>query len=114
LRYEEVGARNGMAAGRHVAASAQVGRVGRDAGGRCSVCRRRKDKIHRNRKTGKLVCATCADRARMRLGPCADCGQRKLLQARGRCYACYKREWRWLKRATGKPSRQGGRRQVAS
>jgi len=30
----------------------------------------------------------------MRVGPCADCGQRKLLQARNRCYACYKRQWR--------------------
>jgi hypothetical protein len=25
---------------------------------------------------------------------CASCGTRKLLQARGRCFACYKREWR--------------------
>ena len=25
---------------------------------------------------------------------CASCGSRKLLQARGRCFACYKREWR--------------------
>jgi hypothetical protein len=86
---------------------------GREPGGRCSVCRRRKDKVHRSRKTGKLVCATCADRARMRLGPCADCGQRKLLQARGRCYACYKRQWRSLRRmAVARPARRAGRRRA--
>lgn len=61
---------------------------------RCSVCRKQKAKVHRNRKTRKMVCAACADRARMRVGACDDCGQRKLIQARGRCYACYKRVWR--------------------
>jgi len=69
-----------------------------EPGGRCTTCRKRKDKVHRNRKTGRLVCATCADRARMRVGPCTDCGERKLLQARNRCYACYKRQWRWARR----------------
>jgi hypothetical protein len=64
------------------------------AGSRCSVCRKLKDKVHRSRKTKKLVCAACSDRARMRVTTCGDCGQRKLIQARGRCYACYKRAWR--------------------
>lgn len=63
-------------------------------GGRCTVCRKRKDKVHRSRKTGRLVCPACADRARMRIGLCGDCGVRKLLQARQRCFACYKRSWR--------------------
>lgn len=66
----------------------------RAPGGRCTVCRKRKDKVHRNRKTGRLVCPACADRARMRIGTCGDCGARKLLQARQRCFACYKRHWR--------------------
>jgi hypothetical protein len=103
-----------MAAGKRGAAPPRAGRGGREAGGRCSVCRLRKGKVHRSRKTGKLVCATCADRARMRLGPCADCGERKLLQARGRCYACYKRQWRSLRR-TGllRPARHAGRRPAA-
>ena len=34
----------------------------------------------------------------MRVGPCTDCGERKLLQARNKCYACYKRQWRWARR----------------
>jgi hypothetical protein len=58
------------------------------------VCRKRKDKVHRSRKTKKLVCAACSDRARMRVSRCHDCGAHKLIQARGRCYACYKRVWR--------------------
>jgi len=62
--------------------------------GTCSVCRRRKDKVHRNRRSGKLVCPACSDRLRLRIDTCASCGTRKLLQARGRCFACYKREWR--------------------
>lgn len=66
----------------------------RGRGGRCAVCRRRKEKVHRNRRTGKLVCPACADRARMKVLACAECGERKLIQARGRCYACYKRQWR--------------------
>jgi hypothetical protein len=98
-----------MAAVKRVGSAAvRIDRRRRDAGGRCSTCRRHKQKVHRSRKTGKLVCATCADRARMRLGPCADCGQRKLLQARGRCYACYKRQWRHLRSALAS---RAGRRQ---
>jgi hypothetical protein len=62
--------------------------------GHCSVCRRRKDKVHRNRTSGKLVCPSCSDRMRLRVDTCGACGARKLLQARGRCFACYKREWR--------------------
>ncbi|HEV7733727.1 MAG TPA: hypothetical protein VGR62_16280 [Candidatus Binatia bacterium] len=65
-----------------------------DSSARCSVCHKRKGKVHRSRKTRKLVCASCADRARMRIAACDDCGERKLIQARGRCYACYKRVWR--------------------
>jgi len=43
----------------------------------------------------------------MRLGACADCGQRKLLQARGRCYACYKRQWRTHRRVvSARPARR--------
>ena len=76
-------------------ASARNGAARRSmAGSRCSVCRKLKDKVHRSRKTKKLVCAACSDRARMRVTTCGDCGQRKLIQARGRCYACYKRAWR--------------------
>jgi recombinational DNA repair protein (RecF pathway) len=67
--------------------------------GRCSVCHRVKGKVHRSRKTGRLVCAGCADRARLRVTRCVDCRRRKLIQARGQCYACYKRDWR---------SRRGG------
>jgi hypothetical protein len=78
-------------------------------GGRCTVCRKRKHKVHRNRKTGRLVCPACADRARMRIGPCDDCGARKLLQARRRCFACYKRHWR-AARAAPAPLRAGARR----
>jgi hypothetical protein len=79
-----------------------------ETGARCSACRKRKDKVHRNRKTGRLVCATCADRARMRVAPCTDCGERKLLQARSRCYACYKRLWRSARggRALARPARR--------
>jgi hypothetical protein len=62
--------------------------------GLCTVCRRRKDKVHRSRASGKLVCPACSDRQRLRTDVCASCGTRKLLQARGRCFACYKREWR--------------------
>jgi hypothetical protein len=62
--------------------------------GVCTVCRRRKDKVHRNRTSGKLVCPACSDRLRLRTDTCTSCGTRKLLQARGRCFACYKREWR--------------------
>jgi hypothetical protein len=58
------------------------------------VCHKRKEKVHRSRKTKKLVCAACSDRARMRVSRCHDCGQHKLIQARDRCYACYKRAWR--------------------
>ena len=58
------------------------------------MCQQRKDRVHRNRRTGLLVCPACADRARMKTQPCEDCGERKLIQARGRCFACYKREWR--------------------
>jgi predicted amidophosphoribosyltransferase len=78
-------------------------------GGRCTVCRKRKDKVHRNRKTGRLVCPACADRARMRVGTCGDCGARKLLQARQRCFACYKRHWR-AARASPAALRAGARR----
>jgi len=100
-----------MAAQKRSAAAPRAGQGGREGGGRCSVCRRRKGKVHRSRKTGKLVCATCADRARMRLGSCADCGERKLLQARGRCYACYKRQWRSLRgTAVALPARRAARR----
>jgi len=76
------------------AATSAAGRGHRGPGGRCSVCRRRKNKVHRSRRTGRLVCPACADRARMKVLPCTDCGRRKLIQARGRCYACYKRLWR--------------------
>jgi hypothetical protein len=62
--------------------------------GICTVCRHRKDKVHRSRLSGKLVCPACSDRLRLRVDTCASCGTRKLLQARGRCFACYKREWR--------------------
>ena len=62
--------------------------------GICTVCRHRKDKVHRSRVSGKLVCPACSDRLRLRVDTCASCGSRKLLQARGRCFACYKREWR--------------------
>ena len=88
-----------MAAGKHSGMPGRRlgGRRG-EPGGRCTTCRKRKEKVHRSRKTGRLVCATCADRARMRVGPCTDCGERKLLQARHRCYACYKRQWRWARR----------------
>jgi len=61
------------------------------------VCRKHKDRVHRNRVSGRLVCATCGDRARLRVGSCRSCAERKLLQARGRCYACYKREWRFAR-----------------
>jgi hypothetical protein len=81
---------------RVAAAARRAEHTRRAAGSRCSICRRRRHKVHRSRKTGKLVCAACADRARMRVGRCADCTRRKLLQARGRCYACYKRQWRSL------------------
>jgi hypothetical protein len=73
--------------------------------GTCAVCRRRKDKVHRSRVTGKLVCPACSDRLRLRIDNCASCGTRKLLQARGRCFACYKREWR-ARRGTGDASAQ--------
>ena len=87
-----------------MAASARNGAATRGAAGaRCSVCRKRKDKVHRSRKTKKMVCAACSDRARMRFSACGDCGQRKLIQARGRCYACYKRAWR-SSRATVLPA----------
>jgi len=66
-------------------------------GAMCSRCHRRKGKIHRSRKTGQLVCAACSDRARMRNDVCSDCGERKLIQARGLCYACYKRLWRAIR-----------------
>jgi predicted RNA-binding Zn-ribbon protein involved in translation (DUF1610 family) len=62
--------------------------------GVCTACRRRKDKVHRSRASGKLVCPACSDRQRLRVDTCTSCGMRKLLQARGRCFACYKREWR--------------------
>jgi hypothetical protein len=62
--------------------------------GVCAVCRRKKDKLHRSRATGRLVCPACSDRQRLRTDRCATCGEQKLLQARGRCFACYKREWR--------------------
>jgi len=62
--------------------------------GVCSVCRRRKERVHRNRQSRKLVCATCSDRARMRTGACVACRKVKVIQARDRCYACYKRFWR--------------------
>jgi len=71
-------------------------RAGRRAG-RCSVCHKLKERVHRNRVSGRLVCATCGDRARLRVGSCRGCAERKLLQARGRCYACYKREWRFAR-----------------
>jgi len=58
------------------------------------VCRRRKAKVHRSRISQKLVCPSCSDRLRLRTDVCVSCGTRKLLQARGRCFACYKREWR--------------------
>jgi hypothetical protein len=61
------------------------------------VCRKRKDRVHRNRISGRLVCATCGDRARLRIGSCGGCAEQKVLQARGRCYACYKREWRSMR-----------------
>ncbi len=70
---------------------------------RCTVCRKRKDNVHRSRATGKLVCGSCSDRARMRVGACDGCGERKLIQARNRCYACYKRQWRSA-RTPGDPS----------
>jgi hypothetical protein len=76
-------------------ASARNGTAPRGAAGtRCSVCRKHKEKVHRSRKTKKMVCAACSDRARMRVTRCTDCGKHKLIQARGRCYACYKRIWR--------------------
>jgi predicted amidophosphoribosyltransferase len=71
-------------------------RLGRRAG-RCSVCRKHKDRVHRNRVSGRLVCATCGDRSRLRVGSCSACAERKVIQARGRCYACYKREWRFMR-----------------
>ena len=74
--------------------------------GLCTVCRRRKDKVHRNRTSGKLVCPACSDRQRLRIDACAACGTRKLLQARGRCFACYKREWR-ARRGTEHPAPNG-------
>ena len=74
-----------------------------EPGARCSVCRKHKEKVHRSRKTRKLVCASCADRARMRVQTCGDCGRRKLIQARGRCYACYKRVWRSARGPTLRP-----------
>lgn len=80
-----------------------------EPGGRCAVCRKRKPKVHRNRKTGRLVCPSCADRGRMRVGACDDCGARKLLQARQRCFACYKRQWR-AARAAPPAQRAGARR----
>jgi hypothetical protein len=108
MRYDASGGYTEMAAGKRPAAlPPRASRRGREPGARCAVCRRHKDKVHRSRKTGKLVCAACSDRARMRLGACADCGQRKLLQARGRCYACYKREWRSHRRAvSARPARR--------
>jgi hypothetical protein len=44
----------------------------------------------------------------MRVGPCIDCGERKLLQARSRCYACYKRLWRTVRGsgALARPARR--------
>jgi len=69
-------------------------------GGRCSVCHRVKGKVHRSRKTGRLVCAACSDRARLRVTRCIDCRRRKLIQARGQCYACYKRQWRTRRAGT--------------
>ena len=74
--------------------SSGAGRVSAVPRGFCSVCRKRKDRVHRNRQSGKLVCATCSDRARMRVGACGECGETKVIQARERCYACYKRRWR--------------------
>jgi hypothetical protein len=71
--------------------------------GLCTLCRRRKDRVHRSRETAKLVCPACADRRRLRVEPCTSCGERKLIQARGRCFACYKREWR--ARRNGTPER---------
>ena len=70
----------------------------------CSRCNERKNTLHRNRQTRKLVCNSCADRARLQVGHCAECRQRKLLQARGCCYACYKRAWR-AARTVGSHSR---------
>src|SRR5262249_55395992 len=79
LQLQQVRRSSSMAAGKH---SGMPGRRpgGRrhEPGGRCTTCRKRKEKVHRSRKTGRLVCATCADRARMRVGPCTDCGERKL------------------------------------
>jgi len=74
--------------------------------GVCTVCRRRKEKVHRNRLSGKLVCPACSDRLRLRTDTCTSCGARKLLQARGRCFACYKREWR-ARRGEGTSSAAG-------
>lgn len=76
------------------------------AGSRCSVCRKHKEKVHRSRKTKKLVCAACSDRARMRVTTCGDCGKHKLIQARGRCYACYKRIWRSARGPIGSVARR--------
>lgn len=101
-----------MVAGKREAMFSARDRTRREGGGRCNVCRRMKDKVHRSRKTKRLVCTTCADRARMRVGACAECGHRKLLQARGRCYACYKRQWRSTRRTEmARPARRAGRRQ---
>jgi hypothetical protein len=75
--------------------------------GTCSVCRHRKDKVHRNRRSGKLVCPACSDRMRLRVDTCVSCSGRKLLQARGRCFACYKREWR-ARRGDGHPTAPAG------
>jgi hypothetical protein len=88
-----------MAMGKRPGAKPTASPNRREADPRCSVCRRRRHKVHRSRKTGKLVCTACADRARMRVGTCVDCTERKLLQARGRCFACYKRRWRSLRHA---------------
>lgn len=77
---------------------------------RCTVCRKPKDKVHRSRKTGKMVCAACSDRARMRTDACVDCGEKKLIQARGRCYACYKRAWRFARAEAA--MKQSSRRRV--
>jgi len=71
--------------------------------GPCTICRRRKDKLHRSRATGRLVCPACADRRRLRTDSCVICGALKLLQARGRCFACYKREWRARRSSTAAP-----------
>lgn len=58
---------------------------------RCSVCGFTKLPKSRN-ESGGAICGMCYQRSKT--GRCVGCGEKKVIQAKRRCYCCYQRQRR--------------------